>query len=207
MGCLNLTVKRCHFWGPGESIHKISNRSNMLSAFVHFSPKDENPTLTSGNWLIENCTIDNVDQVYVYNYVDGLWQTGQPVTSVQFKNVKATGILVAFNIIGDTALKFNLGVNNSSFSFREGFDYSNTQFEGIKIFSPGLINAANFDSITLQNVSLSKLINSPILNCKSGNVVTLKDVNFTNGNKTIPYAFENVKKIRKVNIKHNNTSK
>jgi hypothetical protein len=204
MGCLNLTVKRCHFWGPGESIHIISTRKNMLSAFVHFSPDDDSPKLQSGNWLIEDCTIDNVDQVYVYNYLDGLWQTGQPVTSVQFRNIKATGILAAFNIIGDSTLKFNLSLKNSSFIFREGFDYSKTQFEGIRFLSPALFNAANFNTITLQNVSLNKLGTSPIMNCKSGNVLTLKGVNFTNGNKTIPYAFENVKKIQKANIKHNN---
>lgn len=207
MGCLNFTVKRCHFWGPGESIHKISTRKNMLSAFVHFSPKDEDPKLESGNWLIEDVTIDNVDQFYVYNFKDGLWQTGQPVTTVQFKNIKVTGILAAFNIIGDSTLKFNLSVKNSSFSFREGFDYSETQFEGVKILSPALFNAANFDTITLQNVNFSKIGTSPILNCKSGNVVRLKCVNFTNGNKSIPYAFENVKKIRKVNIKNINSTK
>jgi len=207
MGCLGLTVKRCHFWGPGEAVHKISARKNMLSAFVHFSPDDDSPKLESGNWLIEDCTIENVDQVYVYNYLNGLWQTGQPVTSVQFKNIKATGILVAFNVIGDTTCKFNLGVKNSSFSFREGFDYSNTEFEGIKKFAPALINAANFDRINLQKVSLSKLINTPILNCKSGNEVTLKCVNFTSANQSAPYTFENVKKIRKVKIKHNNTTK
>ena len=207
MGCMNFTVKHCHFWGPGESIHKISTRKNMLAAFVHFSPEDDSPKLQSGNWLIEDCTIDNVDQVYVYNYLDGLWQTGQPVTSLQFKNIKATGILAAFNIIGDSTLKFNLSVKNSFFNFREGFDYSETQFEGIKFLSPSLFNAANFDNITLQNVSFSKLGTSPILNCKSGNVLSLKCINFTNGNKTISYAFENVKKIRKINIKHNNTTK
>lgn len=207
MGCYNLTVKRCQFWGPGESFHKIQNRNNMLSAFAHFSPIDENPKLKSGNWLIEDCNIDNVDHVYVYNNVDGLWQTGQPVTNVVFKNVKATKILAAFNIIGDTCLKFVLDIKNSSFSFREGADYKGDKFEGVKLLSPSLFNATNFDRITLQNVSLSKLGLTPILFCKSGNVLTLKDVNFTNGNKTTPYVFENINKIRKVNIKHNNPTK
>jgi len=207
MGCLNFTVKRCHFWGPGESIHKISTRKNMLSAFVHFSPKDEDPKLESGNWLIEDVTIDNVDQVYVYNYLDGLWQTGQPVTTVQFKNIKATGILAAFNIIGDSTLKFNLSVKNSSFSFREGFDYSETQFEGVKILSPALFNAANFDRIALQNVTLNKSGTPPILNCNSGKSVILDNVNFITGNNSVPYSIENVKEIRKENLKFNNQAK
>ena len=58
MGCLNFTVKRCQIWGPGESVHKIQKRNNMLAAFVHFSPKDENPKLQSGNWLIEEVTVE-----------------------------------------------------------------------------------------------------------------------------------------------------
>jgi len=207
MGCLNFTVKRCHFWGPGESIHKISTRKNMLSAFVHFSPKDEDPKLESGNWLIEDVTIDNVDQVYVYNYLDGLWQTGQPVTTVQFKNIKATGILAAFNIIGDSTLKFNLSVKNSSFSFREGFDYSETQFEGVKILSPALFNAANFDRIALQNVTLNKSGTSPIFICKSGKLLNLDDINFITGNSSVPYSFENVNEIQKENLKFNNQAK
>jgi len=120
MGCMNFTVKHCQIWGPGESVHKIQKRNNMLSAFVHFSPKDENPKLASGNWLIEDVTIDHVDQFYVYNFKDGLWQTGQPATRLSFKNVIATGILGAFNIIGDQDLKFKLSVENSSFSFRKG---------------------------------------------------------------------------------------
>lgn len=207
MGCMNFTVKHCQIWGPGESVHKIQKRNNMLAAFVHFSPKDEDPKLESGNWLIEDVTIDNVDQVYVYNYLDGLWQTGQPVTTVQFKNIKATGILAAFNIIGDSTLKFNLSVKNSSFSFREGFDYSETQFEGVKILSPALFNAANFDRIALQNVTLNKSGTSPIFICKSGKLLNLDDINFITGNSSVPYSFENVNEIQKENLKFNNQAK
>ena len=207
MGCLNFTVKHCQIWGPGESVHKIQKRNNMLAAFVHFSPKDENPKLQSGNWLIEDVKIDNVDQIYVYNYQDGLWQTGQPVTTVQFKNVQATGVLGAFNIIGDTNLKFNLSIENSSFSFREGAEYKGDKFEGSKLLSPALFNAAHFEQITLRNVTLTKLGASPILNCKSGNLLTLDRVNFNPGNSSVPYSIENVAKIRKENIKFNNQTK
>jgi hypothetical protein len=98
MGCLNLTVKHCKFWGPGEYVHKIQKRNNMLTAFVHFSPSDENPKLQSGNWLIKDVIIENVDHFYMYNYENGLWQTGQPVTGVRFEGVTATGILSAFYI-------------------------------------------------------------------------------------------------------------
>jgi len=198
MGCMNFTVKHCQIWGPGESVHKIQKRNNMLSAFVHFSPKDENPQLTSGNWLIENVTVENVDQFYVYNFKEGLWQTGQPVTNVSFKNVKATNLLAAFNIIGDQDFKFNLNVENSSFVFREGADYKGETFEGAKLLSPALFNAANFDQIKLRQVTLSKKGITPILNCNSGNSVILEQVSFISDNASEPYTCN---KIRNMIIK------
>ena len=207
MGCLNFTVKNCQIWGPGESVHKIQKRNNMLAAFVHFSPKDENPKLQSGNWLIEDVTVDNVDQFYVYNFKDGLWQTGHPATTLSFKNVRATGVLGAFNIIGDSDLKFNLSIENSSFGFREGAEYKGETFEGAKLLSPSLFNAMNFNRIVLQNVTLNKSGISPILNCNSGKSLILDDVNFITGNNSVPYSIENVKEIRKENLKFNNQAK
>lgn len=196
MGCMNFTVKHCQIWGPGESVHKIQKRNNMLAAFVHFSPKDENPKLESGNWLIEDVSIDNVDQVYVYSYPEGLWQTGQPVTTVEFKNIKATNVLGAFNIIGDSDLKFNLSIENSSFAFREGAEYKGEKFEGVKLLSPALFNAKSFDQIKLRKVTLSKNGIGTILNCDSGNSLTLDRVSFISGNPDEPYVLENVRNRR-----------
>lgn len=192
MGCNNLIVKDCHFWGPGESPHLKQNRNNMLSAFVHFSPKDDNSKLESGNWLIENITVENVDQFYVYNFKDGLWQTGQPVTNIHFKNINAAGILGAYNIIGDLDLKFNLKVDNSSFTFREVADYAGGKFEGAALHSPALFNATNFDKIELNNVTFKKDTSEPILNCFSGISLTFENVNFKNSRKASPFLVEDV---------------
>ena len=199
MGCLNLTVKRCHLWGPGESVHKIQKRNNMLAAFVHFSPKDENSKLQSGNWLIEDVTVDNVDQFYVYNFKDGLWQTGQPATTVQFKNIKATKLLGAFNIMGDQDLKFNLKLENSSFAFREGADCKGETFEGARLLSPALFNATSFDQIELRKVTLTKQGTAPMMNCNSGNSLILDRVKFVSDSSSEPYKCD---KITKVNIKN-----
>lgn len=164
----------------------------MLSAFVHFSPKDENPKLESGNWLIEDVTVDNVDQFYVYNFKDGLWQTGQPVTNARFKNVKASGILAAYNIQGDSARKFNMTVENSSFSFREGADYNGDSFEGKKLLSPAFFNASGFDEIKLKKVSFSKEGADPILNCSSGNTIDIDQVRFVSEHSSEPYKFDKI---------------
>lgn len=202
MGCLNFTVKRCQFWGPGESVHKIQKRNNMLAAFVHFSPKDEKSKLMSGNWLIEDVTVDNVDQFYVYNFIDGLWQTGQPVTDVQIKKVKATRVLGAFNIIGDQDKNFQLSIENSSFSFREGANYTGGKFEGAKLLSSSLFNAANFDRLFLRNVSLNKNGDTTLLNCTSGNSLILDRVTFITSGSSLPYKIENVKEFRKRKIEN-----
>jgi hypothetical protein len=194
IGCMNLTVKHCTLWGPGESVHKIQKRNNMLSAFVHFSPKDENPKLTSGNWLIEDITVDNVDQFYVYNFKNGLWQTGQPVTSVSFRNIKATGVLAAFNIIGDTERKFSMNVENASFAFREGTDYKGETFEGARLISASLFNASNFNIIELSKVSLSKKGETALLYCNSGNTVILNRVSFISDIPSEPYIIDQINK-------------
>jgi len=197
LGCMNLTVKHCTLWGPGESIHKIQKRNNMLSAFVHFSPEDEHPKLKSGNWTIEDITVRDVDVFFMYNYENGLWQTGQPVTTIKFREVKATGILSAFYIIGDLALKFNMSINQSSFIFREGAINSSETFEGAKLFSTDFFYAKNFNSIELRDITLGKKGTDRILTCTSGNSLSLENINFITGKSSIPYSFDKITKIKK----------
>lgn len=206
MGCLNLTVQQCKFWGPGEYVHKVQKRNNMLSAFVHFSPKDDHSTIKSGNWLIKDITIENVDHVYNYNYEKGLWQTGQPVTTVRFENVKATGILSAFNIIGDSAFNFNLDIQNSQFTFREGTAYDANTFEGAKITSAAFFNARNFDHIKLKNVILEKKNANPVMFGTSGKTITLEQVNFNTGSSSLPFNFEAITTVKMNEVKQDGSA-
>jgi hypothetical protein len=200
MGCLNLTVKQCFIWGPGEYIHKIQNRNNMLSAFVHFSPKDENPQLKSGNWIIEDIIVKNVDRFYVYNYASGLWQTGQPATSIRFNKINASGILNAFSIKGDADYQFNLKIENSSFSFRNGTrDLPNT-FEGAELFSAAFFNACEFNSIVLSNVIFNKPDSGPVLEVKKGNTLHLFDTFFHDELKSPFYSVKDVTDFKTENI-------
>jgi hypothetical protein len=203
MGCCNLTVKHCRFWGPGEYIHKIQKRNNMLAAFVHFSPKDENPELPSGNWLIQDVTIENVDRVYMYNHENGLWQTGRPVTTVRFERIKATGVLCAFYIRGDTLLKFNMYIHNSSFSFREGAVYNSDVFEGAKLRSTSFFTASNFNRIELSDVTIEKSGTDPVLNCSSGNSLMLERIDFDTGNSSMPYLLDRIKEVKKKDLRFN----
>ena len=195
IGCYNFTVKRCKFWGPGEYVHKIAKRRNMLTAFVHFSPKDDGAKMISGNWLIEDIIVENVDHLYMYNFEDGLWQTGKPVTNLRFKNIKATGLLNAFSITGDRQLQFNLSIKNSIFSFREGATYLSDSFEGVKIASHTFFNATNFNKLKLQKLTLVKKGAAPILKCTTGNLIVLKQIKFITNQNTPTYSITDVKKV------------
>ena len=202
MGCYNLTVKHCELWGPGEYSHKIQNRNNMLSAFVHFSPKDENPKLLSGNWLIEDCTVDKVDNFYNYNFVDGLWQTGQPVTSVKFEKIKATGLLRAFSVTGDEKRQLQLTIRNSTFAFREGYVTRNAAFEGVKSTSDAFVYVSDFGLLDIKNVTLQKAGKNVLFECKSGNKLVLSGLHPDSA-----LSVNSLKDIRQIKMRENNDEK
>jgi hypothetical protein len=171
----------------------------MLAAFVYFSPKDENPEMVSGNWSIEDITVDNVDQFYVYNFNNGLWQTGRLLTDIRFKNINAAGILGAFNITGDKERKFNMIVINSTFSFREQGKTPDT-FEGAKLLSPALFNASKFNRVVLQDVTLKKENSEPVLKVGPGNALVLNRVKLLSGSTLNSYNIEQVKQVTKKNL-------
>lgn len=181
-GCLNLLVKNCRFWGPGEYQHRVSNRTNMLSAFVHFAPKDRNPKLPSDNWLIRDITIDNVDFVYGYDFERGLWQTGQPAKRLRFQNVKATRVAKPIRVLGDADRQFELTLDNVSIMLRD--DRRDQE----------VFNVTRFGKVTLKNVTLQNSGQKPVLRAKDGNEVLLERVTCLPANST-PYAIEAVRTV------------
>lgn len=177
-GCLNLVVKNCSIWGPGEYQHIKQNRNNTLSAFVHFSPEDDDPQLVSGNWLIQDVTVNHVDNVFNYNYQDGLWQTGQPATDITFENLVATDVKKSFNITGDSARSLQLTLRNSSLSEREETGFTSMTFEGRTMRVPAFFNAKFFDVLTLDNVTITTNDAEPALMAQDGNRLVLDHVKY-----------------------------
>jgi hypothetical protein len=202
LGCMNLTVKHCTLWGPGESIHKIQKRNNMLSAFVHFSPEDEHPKLTSGNWTIEDITVRDVDNFFMYNYKNGLWQTGQPFTSVNLNHIHAEGILNAFYISGDTARIFNMYLKNSDFTFRINTNIRDSIFEGRKLQSDDFFYANSFNNISFENVTFEKRDSSVLLKAENGNEISLYNIGFIWLSVSSPFIFNRITDVKK-NIYYN----
>jgi hypothetical protein len=177
-------------------MHKIQKRNNMLSAFVHFSPKDEKPQLLSGNWIIEDVTVENVDHFFMYNFMNGLWQTGQPFTSVIFEHISASGLLNAFYIKGDTAHKFNMSIKNSSFTFRDGTEKKEEIFEGAKLESQEFFYASTFGRISLKNIIFGKKDSSVMLSAESGEKIILDRINFKTGSDLQPFRFYRINDVQ-----------
>jgi hypothetical protein len=168
----------------------------MLSAFVHFSPKDENPQLTSGNWLIENVTVKNVDQFYNYNFENGLWQTGQPATDICFSNISASELIKAFSINGGNDKQLKLTVKKSSFAYREGTSAKGESFEGAKSRTDSFFSAVNFGIIALNNITLQKTDTEPLLTCRNGNTLIVKNVEYLPPSGSGQFLFENIDEIK-----------
>ena len=92
------------------------------AAFVHFSPTDrgyQGLEPHSDRWLIERCAVDNVDRLYAYDYEHGGWMTGRPVAGLTLRDVKATGLLVPIEVVGDAKRQFHLTLERVQLGLRD----------------------------------------------------------------------------------------
>jgi len=194
-GCFNLVVRECSIWGPGEYEHLSQHRNNTLSAFTHFSPPDEDPQLLNGKWLIEDVTIDNVDQIFNYNFRNGLWQTGQPATDITIESLKATNLKKAFNVIGDSARSLKLDIRNSFISEREDSDFTEFHFEGRVMETPAFFNVNMFDILELHDVTIQTNSKDLALMVMNGNRLILENIQFLPSDNQMPFIFENVNEV------------
>ena len=191
-GCYNLVVRECSIWGPGEYEHLSQHRNNTLSAFTHFSPPDEDPQLLNGKWLIEDVTIDRVDQIFNYNFRNGLWQTGQPATDITIEGMKATNLKKAFNMIGDSARSLKLDIRNSFISEGEDSDFTEFSFEGRVMETPAFFNVNMFDVLELHDVIIQTNSKDPAVMAKNGNRLVMENIQFLPSDNQRPLIFENV---------------
>lgn len=163
-GCLNLVVRKCEIWGPGEFQHQVSSRNNMLAAFIHFSPTDRQPKYPSDNWLIEDLTVRNVESLYAYDHERGLWQTGQPAKRLTFRKVKATGVSQPLRVLGDKERQLNLTLDQVDLALASDAK------------KPLMIDATRFGSLTLKDVTLRHPGGAPVVHARDGNIVNLTGV-------------------------------
>lgn len=187
LGCVHLRVADCNFWGPGEYPHRITlkkgkPRTNMLAAFVHFAPTDRNPKLPSDDWLISNCTMRNLDAVYLYDFERGVWQTGQPAKRLVFENIRAENIALPLRVLGDKDRRFDLTLRNVSISLRAD-----------RADQP-VLDITRFGALRLHNVTLHNSGRVPVIRAAEGNEVTLEGVRAEPANPK-PFVWEKIEKL------------
>jgi hypothetical protein len=161
LGCDQLVVKDCRLWGPGEYEHKISGRTNMLGAFVHFAPRDRNPQRASDQWHIENLTIDGAQALYLYDFERGGWMQGQPARRLHFKSIRATNLTRTTRVVGDGERRFQLTLENVSLALRETHH------------DQPVLDINEFDSLTLREVRLANSGAHPVLTATRGHQVRI----------------------------------
>ena len=184
LGCVNLLVKDCRIWGPGEYQHRVSNRKNMLSAFVHFAPRDRQPKLPSDNWRIEDVTIENVGFVYGYDYQRGLWQKGQPAKRLRFHRVKATEVERPIRVLGDRERQFELTLDHVSIALRDD-----------RRDQP-LLDLNQFGSLVLRDVTLKSSGAQPVVRARDGNRVVIEEATVKPANRAA-YDLRQIEKIER----------
>ena len=169
LGCMNLRVERCRFWGPGESPHLVSKRNNMLCAMVHFAPGDRDTLLASGNWQICDVEADRVERLYEANHRHERWQQGRPATTLSFERIKATNIEKPLLLIGKQPRETWLRIKDSEIFLRDGIE------------NLPVIDADCFDAIVLENVTLGGNINAPAIKAADGAMIVMKNVIHSGG--------------------------
>jgi hypothetical protein len=118
IGSLGLRVSGCKFYGPGEYKHRVSGRTNMLAAFIYFSPKERGIELFGDDWLVSDCTVENVGYLFYYDF-SGIdpWQNGKPLFNATFENIAATGVACPIYCRSDGENALKLTLKNLNFSF------------------------------------------------------------------------------------------
>ena len=88
IGCVNMLVENCTFYGPAANPHRVSGRHNTLFAFEYYSIGTDTVRDNSRNWFIKNCTFDNIDGLIHYEFGDKIHlQVSTPLEDVTFQNV------------------------------------------------------------------------------------------------------------------------
>jgi hypothetical protein len=182
LGCETLVVKDCRLWGPGEYAHKISGRTNLLGAFVHFAPRDRNPQRPSDDWLIENLTIDRAEALYLFDFERGGWMQGQPARRLHFKNIRATNLTRPTRVVGDVGRQFQLTLDRVALSLGETHA------------DQPVIEVNQFDTLTLRDVRLANNGARPVLTATRGNGVRIERLTAVPENLR-PQAFDAVERI------------
>ncbi len=155
-GGTRVTVKNCRIFGPAEFMHRFSlseeekqngavapaahHRRNMLSAFTYFADESRLIREEPGEFLVQGCTVENVDRLFHYNYSGNeTYQKNRPLTSICFQTLRAGGIVLPLNLYGDPDCPVICTLDNVALAFTSDVP---------------LMYAAHFERVTLNGVTV-----------------------------------------------------
>ena len=81
---------------PGSTL----GRNNMLSFFTYYADGTHPIRDYARKIVIRDCTVENADRFFHYNYNNEQWQRGVPLEDITFERVKATGIVHPLSAYG-----------------------------------------------------------------------------------------------------------
>ena len=117
IGCKNLQVEGCRFWGPGEYLHQVSGRHDTLFAFNYYSFQyDHCPP--SSNWIIEDCVFEDLGSMFHINHGNCWDHNGSPLRDITMDNCTMTGILGGSRI--RSTVPMDVTLNHIRMNFRSG---------------------------------------------------------------------------------------
>ena len=97
----------------------MSGRHNTLFAFAYYALRYDRVDVDSENWLVRNCTMENLDCLFDYRYGAEFTHDARPLRDVTFENVTMTGFLkpAVFNPVPGNPLTVTM--RNVTMSRRE----------------------------------------------------------------------------------------
>ena len=180
-GGTNVYVEKCCIYGPCKYLFRGSltdeekrngvkpelagHRNNMLSVFTYYGDYSVGIPNRPGNIVVSDCTVDGADKLLHYNYSGNeMWQLNRPLNNISFENITATNLLMPSILYGDKNEKVTLNMKNCSISMKNDID------------NVELIQAANFDTITLDNIEIKNYEAEMLIKTWTDGAVKVKEL-------------------------------
>ena len=154
-GGTDVTIEDCVARGPGEygfrgALTKAEKeagaptpkgtRNNMLSFFTYYADRTCPIREDAKNIVIRDCTVENADRFFHYNYFNEQWQKGAPLKDIVFERVKACGLKLPLCAWGDAYEPLSLTLKDCRLSF------------GVKV--PELVKGSWIGTLELSDVKV-----------------------------------------------------
>ena len=160
-GCEGFVMERCAITGPGEYPHLSTGNRNPKAAFMHFAPRDRNPELASGEWYLRDITVSGCQDLFHYNYVNGLWQQGKPMHAVTIDGVMAD--LRDGGVFVRPAPGFFMAISNGIINAATGSPHP-------------IINVDNYRWVILNNLDFAGRSSGPLVRLRWGGRTDIDNV-------------------------------